>query len=128
MHDLSHREPETSGEPPGRPAERRHAARVSFRTYMNQIVNDEPYLCRGVNISHQGVYVTMPSARRAEPEGHNVLLQFMLPGHADVLWACGRVVRSDTTYAERGAAVEFTYLTDSARQAIRRFVDKRQVR
>ena len=72
--------------------------RVGIDLYINKIIGDEPHLARVRDLSVGGVYLY----KLLEPEmadGTRVGLELMLPGHSEVIWALGEVVR------EEGAAL-----------------------
>lgn len=104
-----------------KPSTRRHR-RADLDVYVNKIIGDEPHLARVRDISEGGLYMYKLLEPAVADENH-VGLEIMLPHTRQVIWAVARVVRNDETELAHGAALEFTRISESDRETIRRYVE-----
>jgi hypothetical protein len=98
----------------------RKQRRAPLNVYLNKVVGDSVFMCRAKDISEQGIYLS----RLLEPEadGVTVHLEFALPGHDEVVWACGKVVREGLHRRCVGSGIRFTVLPPKFRDMIARYV------
>jgi c-di-GMP-binding flagellar brake protein YcgR len=96
--------------------------RLDFRApldiLLNKYVGGIPHVCRATDISRGGMLIH----RLLEPEmaGHDVGLQFQLPGQDRIITAAGRVVYQHPQLPAMG--VQFTNLSERHRRMIERYV------
>jgi hypothetical protein len=98
----------------------RRQPRAPFDAYLNKVVGNSVFMCRAKDISEEGIYFS----RLIEPagEGDTVHLEFALPGHDEVVWACGRVVRDGSHRSCEGTGIRFTVLPARFREMIAGYV------
>lgn len=104
------------------PAVLRQCPRVSFDTYINKIIGDEPHLVRARDISIGGLYLY----RLLEPdlnlsEGQQIGIELQLPDSDDVIWAVGQVVRKDSD--DDAIAIRFLRIAEHDRRLIGSYVN-----
>jgi len=102
----------------------RRQPRAPLDVYLNKVVGNSVFMCRAKNISEQGIYLS----RLLEPDadGVTVHLEFALPGHDEVVWACGRVVREGLHRSCVGSGIRFTVLPPRFRAMIARYVERHE--
>lgn len=95
----------------------RQTPRAALDIYANRVLGDEAFLCRTRDIS-----LTCMRLRRvlepARPQ-KEMSLEFQLPGHNEVIWAKGEVIREP---GEDAMVVRFTSLTEHHRKLIDGYV------
>jgi hypothetical protein len=99
----------------------RQQPRAPLDVYLNKVVGNSVFMCRAKDISEQGIYLS----RLLEPEadGVTVHLEFALPGHEEVLWACGKVVREGLRRDCVGSGIRFTIVPPRFREMIASYVE-----
>jgi hypothetical protein len=99
----------------------RRERRAPLDVYLNKVVGNSVFMCRARDISEQGIYLS----RLLEPDadGVTVHLEFALPGHDEILWACGTVVREGLHRSCMGSGIRFTVLPPRFRKMIAHYVE-----
>ncbi len=97
-------------------SERRASTRRPFDVYFNKYLDGQPYLCRSVDLSRNGMRALRLSEPKSSVDAFPVELQ--LPGESDSLWIWARAVRNED--ADQG--LEFVGIDDADRQRIDRFL------
>jgi hypothetical protein len=102
----------------------RQQGRAPLDVYLNKVVGNSVYMCRARDISEQGIYLS----RLLEPEddGVTVHLEFALPGHDEIVWACGKVVREGLHRSCIGSGIRFTVLPSRFREMIAEYVEQHE--
>ncbi len=99
--------------------------RKNLDLYVNKIVGDEPHLAKVRDISASGIYL-YKLLEPGQVQQQQVGLELKLPGHENVIWAVGQVVRDDARKDTDGVALRFIRIAETDRQAINDFVSARQ--
>ncbi len=102
----------------------RRQPRAPLDVYLNKVIGNSVFMCRSKDISEAGIYLS----RLLEPETHGatVHLEFALPGHNEVVWACGRVVRDGLHRNCDGSGIRFTVLPPRFRKMIAGYVSRHE--
>jgi hypothetical protein len=104
---------------------KRRSTRTPLDIYLNKYVEGVPYMVRAADISPEGLRL----ARLIEPEhgGSRVGVQFQLPGHEEVIYAEGEVVREWAAGPRAaGSSIRFTLLTERHRRMIQAYCADQQ--
>lgn len=103
--------------------DRRTVDRRLLGDFVTTIFDDDAALCLGTDISENGVFVRSTRAVDATLADHGgpIVVQFELPT-GERHWACGRTRRFGDGADGEGTAIEFTYVPERARSAIRGYV------
>lgn len=103
--------------------DRRNVIRRPLGDFVTAIFDDDAALCLGTDISETGVFVRSTRAVDETLADHSgpIVVQFELVT-GERHWACGRSRRAGDGSDGDGTAIEFTYLPERARAAIRGYV------
>ncbi len=103
--------------------DRRSVNRRSLGDFVTAIFDDDAALCLGTDISERGLFVRSTRAvdETLADHGGPIVVQFELES-GDRHWACGRTRRFGDGSDGAGTAIEFTYVPERARAAIRGYV------
>ena len=102
-------------------SDHRRSRRARLDVYLNKVVDEELFMCRASDISTDGIYLS--SLIEPRLDGERVGLEFTLPGHDEVIWAGGEIVRDGIRGLADGSGIRFTALPDRYRQLIADYVD-----
>ncbi len=104
--------------------DRRTANRRPLGDFVTTIFADDAALCLGTDISEQGLFVRSTRSVDETLADHSgpIVVQFELTS-GERHWACGRARRAGSGSDGEGTAIEFTYIPERSRAAIRGYVN-----
>lgn len=100
----------------------RQTKRLPVDLFVNKFIGDEPFACRTKDLSTDGVYLH----KLIEPQRGDddlVGIEFALPGHEEVIWAAGEVVREAGREGQEGVAIKFVSMAERHRKMLVDFID-----
>ena len=101
---------------------KRRSRRVKLDVFLNKIVDEEPFMCRATDISLDGIYLS--SLIEPRFDGKEVSLEFSLPGHEEVIWARGEIVRDGFRGGASGSGIRFKVMPDQFREMIAEYIEQ----
>jgi c-di-GMP-binding flagellar brake protein YcgR len=101
----------------------RQSKRLPVDLFVNKFIGDEPFACRTKDLSTEGIYLH----KLIEPERFQdedlVGVEFALPGHDEVIWASGQIVREQLKTGEEGVAIRFVSMADRHKRMLVDFIE-----
>jgi c-di-GMP-binding flagellar brake protein YcgR len=104
------------------PTTYRQRKRLSVDLFVNKFIGDEPFACRTRDLSVDGIYLhKLIEPRRGIDDLIGV--EFALPGHDEVIWASGEIVREEDRKETEGVAIKFISMADRHRKMLVDFIE-----
>ena len=101
----------------------RQTKRLPVDLFVNKFIGDEPFACRSKDLSVEGVYLHKLIEPEREADDDLVGVEFALPGHDEVIWAAGRVVREQGMGKNEGVAIHFVSMAERHKKILVDFIE-----
>jgi PilZ domain len=101
----------------------RQSKRLPVDLFVNKFIGDEPFACRMKDLSTEGMYVHKLIEPERFADDDLVGVEFALPGHSEVIWASGQIVREQDASGSEGVAIKFVSMADRHKRMLLDFIE-----